>query len=312
MQQLNLLRIRVLQTAHSLEPQPSLDLDLSLSVLSFIAAAAAAAAGLLQPPAATLPVSAAEAYGQLHDEPDGNERPAPASSSACAATGRAASATVAPAADGEAHSSWWAVLVFAWVGPVLSAGSRKQLDQEDLVPLSGRDQTKQVGADLMAAWATAARPQPPDQSTAGRQLAAAGGGGDEAGGALLWALGQVFGRQFCALIPTRVCGDMLTFVSPLVLQSLLTYVERGATQGGDRGLMVDCVLLALGILVVKTAESLLICHYFQGCFRCGWQIRAAVTGLVYRKVLRLSCDGTAAFNVGDVVTMVSLCLPPCC
>ncbi|EKX43712.1 hypothetical protein GUITHDRAFT_72771 [Guillardia theta CCMP2712] len=171
------------------------------------------------------------------------------------------------------------------MNPLLRKGLRKQIDDSDLSALLGLDRAKENGDELWATW------QRERQGTEGSLS--------------LWkAIGKVYGPSFCFVIPHRMAGDLLTFVSPLLLQQLLQLIENG--EMAERGGMIDAVLLTLCILFCKLTESILIQNYFHQCFRVGWRVRTATATMVYRKIFRLSTRGLHLFKTGQLVDLVSI------
>ena len=185
----------------------------------------------------------------------------------------------------EFSASLGSLWLYSWMNPLLRKGLRKQIDDSDLSALLGLDQAKENGDELWATW------QRERQGTQGSLS--------------LWkAIGKVYGPSFCFVIPHRMAGDLLTFVSPLLLQQLLQLIENG--EMAERGGMIDAVLLTLCILFCKLTESLLIQNYFHQCFRVGWRVRTATATMVYRKIFRLSTRGLHLFKTGQLVDLVSI------
>eukprot|EP00960_Hanusia_phi_P075462 768429-Hanusia_phi.AAC.14 len=175
--------------------------------------------------------------------------------------------------------------LYRWMNPLLQKGLSKQIDDSDLACLLELDRAQDNGEALWRAWQQ-------EHKVTGGSLS-------------LWkAIGKVYGPSFCFVIPHRMAGDLLTFVSPLLLQQLLQLIENGGM--AERGGMIDAVLLTFCILFCKLTESLFIQNYFHQCFRVGWRVRAATATIVYRKIFRLSTLGLHVFKTGQLVDLVSI------
>jgi ATP-binding cassette subfamily C (CFTR/MRP) protein 1 len=185
---------------------------------------------------------------------------------------------------GEGDASWWSQMLFNWMTPLLVLGRQMQLNDSDLLPLLEEDTCYAAGVRLNKEW----------QAVLSRK--------NEKEPTLFRALYQCFGWSFAAAGVWKVVNDVVVFVGPLMLQSLIRYVEQ---PDADKSIM-DGALLAIGIFAAKTTETIALGQYFQVGFRIGGQVRASITHLVYRKAFMLSSRGRQQYKLGEMVSLMSV------
>jgi ATP-binding cassette subfamily C (CFTR/MRP) protein 1 len=185
---------------------------------------------------------------------------------------------------GEHDASWLAQMVFSWMTPMLKKGKEEQLTDSALTQLLQEDTSNETGNKLLVAWLKQLDSNPDDPS-------------------LLMALKDVWGSQMILSGFFKLINDSVVFVGPVLLQALVQFVENPNVS--DRS-MVDGALLAMGIFVAKTIESIAVNQYFHVGYRTGGQIRSAVTMLVYRKSFLLSSKGLQRYKLGEMVQLMSV------
>jgi len=162
---------------------------------------------------------------------------------------------------GEHNASWMSQMLFEWLTPMLKEGKEHQLTDAELFALLPADTSNDAGDRLLKTWLDQLTHNPEDPS-------------------LFQAMKDVWWGPFLLAGFFKLINDSVVFVGPLLLQSLVQFVENPKVE--DRS-MVDGALLAIGIFVAKTIESIAVNQYFHVGYRIGGQLRAAITMLVYRK-----------------------------
>lgn len=201
---------------------------------------------------------------------------------------KSASAQEAPSRDPpksenpEEHASWAEEWIFSWISPTLSLGSKQNLELTNLPTLRGIDTSEAVCARLISAWSEQLLLPSPS---------------------LFWALHSVFGGAFWTCALHKMSADVLAIASPMILQQMLKLLEG---EGGASSSYMDCVILAVLLFLAKMCFSVLWNQYFHRLFRIGWQMRSALSGLVYRKTLSMSSRSIGEHPLGDIVSLVSL------
>ncbi|XP_023932340.1 canalicular multispecific organic anion transporter 2 [Lingula anatina] len=98
----------------------------------------------------------------------------------------------------------------------------------------------------------------------------------------------------------RLLFDAVTFVNPMLLSLLITFVETGDP------LTWRGYLLAVAMFLVSMIRSLLNQNYNRICLRVGLRARSAIIATVYRKSLKLSNAARKKSTVGEIVNLMSV------
>ncbi|XP_065055747.1 multidrug resistance-associated protein 1-like [Rhopilema esculentum] len=118
----------------------------------------------------------------------------------------------------------------------------------------------------------------------------------------MWlVLAKCFGWTFFLGAILKFFHDVLLFVNPYLLRLIIQYVEGRGPQDEWRG-----YILALGLFLVATLQSMFLQQYFDKAVITGLRVRSAFLGIVYRKMLRLSNKGRSDFTTGEMVNLMSV------
>ncbi|BDA43676.1 probable multidrug resistance-associated protein 7 [Coccomyxa sp. Obi] len=232
--------------------------------------------------------------------------------------------------EGQDRPSWASQLAFAWVTPLMSVGSHRRLEQEDLLDLPPELQPAECRRIMWANWKQAG------QSTKG------GVEGNGTAVAKLWpALWGAYGWPYVSLGLLKLFGDTLNFAGmilssmsilfiswPLLLNALLKHMKEARSRGGagrdghevvvggeppayplwipaPGTLAYGCGCVALlGLAAVLKAVLNTQYSFKQGALAC--RLRSALTCLVYDKTLLVSSVDMAAHSSGAVQTLMSV------
>lgn len=172
-------------------------------------------------------------------------------------------------------------LAFTWLNPLLSVGSQKMLQFEDIPTLSPDDSTEVVYQRLESNW---------DLQQGGVRSFA-------------WALIASFWPLFTFNGFLAVIKLCVMYIGPLMIQRFIDFSadpsgtwQRGAT-------------LVLVLFLAKSVEVLADHQYSFLSQRLGLKVRAALVASVYRKGLRLSSSGRQKHGVGKIVNFMSVDVP---
>jgi ATP-binding cassette subfamily C (CFTR/MRP) protein 1 len=149
------------------------------------------------------------------------------------------------------------------------------------------DTSEDTGKTLLEAWKRQLKARPDDPS-------------------LFRAVMDVYLKMFVQSGVWKFINDMVVFIGPLLLQSLIAFVEQGGQPGAEERSVVDGALLAVGIFVAKTVESFALAMYFHMGYRIGGRLRNAAAMIVYRKSFLLSSKGRQTYKVGEMVSLMSV------
>ncbi|XP_067934007.1 multidrug resistance-associated protein 1-like isoform X2 [Watersipora subatra] len=102
----------------------------------------------------------------------------------------------------------------------------------------------------------------------------------------------------CALL--KLCHDILLFVQPLLLKSVIQFVSD-SDEADWKGYMYGIVMFAASI-----AQSFFLHHYFYRATLIGMRLRSTVCASVYNKALKLSNSSREKSTVGEIVNLMSV------
>lgn len=168
-------------------------------------------------------------------------------------------------------------LLFVWMGPLMSTGYKKPLQDSDVWWLAESDTSADLSRRFHAKW---------DKEKEARKPR------------LFRTLHATFGPLFWLGAAFKIGNDAAQFVAPTMLSILLTAMQEG--QPSWKG-----YLYALCIFAGQMFGVLCEAQYFQCVMRVGFQVRSAVVAAVFRKSLYLSHKGRSAFSSGRIVNMMS-------
>ncbi|GAA6024113.1 hypothetical protein JCM10207_003170 [Rhodosporidiobolus poonsookiae] len=181
-------------------------------------------------------------------------------------------------------------VTFSWLTPLMKAGSRKTLIEEDLWALPPDDHTHRLSRRLELAWKkskiAAARSSPAQKKKKP---------------SLLRALGRAYGGPFFVAAILKLVQDTLAFAQPLLLKRLLRFFASFGTRHGEpaaHGYLIGITMFACAVL-----QTIVLQAYFARCFETGMRIRAGLTSLVYKKALVLSPSERSSRQTGDIVNL---------
>ena len=104
----------------------------------------------------------------------------------------------------------------------------------------------------------------------------AGRAGGQGTKKLLMALFRSFGSKFMIGAFLRAVNDIFLFISPLIIQQLLSVIETEADASAG---YFWCVLL----FVSAIAATLISGQFFANMYQSGFQMRTAVMAAVFKK-----------------------------
>ncbi|KAM9362938.1 ATP-binding cassette sub-family C member 10 [Symphorus nematophorus] len=116
---------------------------------------------------------------------------------------------------------------------------------------------------------------------------------------LLRVLHKAFGLRYYVLGVLKVVVDMLSFSGPLLLNSLVNFMEE---EGAPVSTGVWC---AVGLFVTSLLSAFLRNIFVFEVSKVALSARAALVSAIYGKALQVSGSGLAGFTMGEVVNLMS-------
>lgn len=170
-------------------------------------------------------------------------------------------------------------ITFSWMNETVLIGYRRPLERSDLYDLSAEDRSEGLSRAFHRTWARELRRKAPS---------------------LVRALFVAFGSSFMVAGLFKIIQDTLNFVSPLLLNLLIDFVEDPAIPQWQGYIYSGLLFLTAFV------QSIMLHQYFQRAMRVGMRLRSAVIGAVYRKALVLSASARQTSTVGEIVNLMSI------
>lgn len=214
----------------------------------------------------------------------------------------------------EDGSGCFSRLFYLWLTPLLRRGQRGQLDRPaDVYHLPRKLRTSVVCRYFHQCWEACRRgtavsngrdqwPRPVSRNLLNgtwsshyleEPLELEGDVG------LLRVLHKAFGLRFYLLGVLKVVVNMLSFTGPLLLSSLVNFIEE---EGAPVSRGAWC---ALGLFATTLLTSVLRNIYVFQVSKVALSARAALVSSIYGKALRVSGSSLAGFTLGEVVNLMS-------
>ncbi|XP_038713738.1 ABC transporter C family member 13 isoform X2 [Tripterygium wilfordii] len=181
--------------------------------------------------------------------------------------------------SGNSHS-YWDLLTFQYVTPVMNRGAVKQLDLEDLL-LVPADMDVCSGPDkLLRSWQTQASSNFHNPS-------------------LFRAICHAYGWAYFRIGLLKVLNDCIGFMGPLILNRLIKYLQQGSRRW-------DGYLLAISLGLVSVLKSFLDTQYSYHLSKLKLKLRSSIMTATYRKCLFVSLAERSKFSDGEIQTFMSV------
>jgi ABC-type multidrug transport system fused ATPase/permease subunit len=184
----------------------------------------------------------------------------------------------------EESAGLMSTLTYSWLNPVLALSAQKSIGQKDLPRLSQVDETTRLCDALEANWTIQLEKSRYDPSAA----------------IFSKALFATFGKSIVIAGIFKLLQDAFTLLTPVVLGLLIRFIQD-ESKPFWHGLMYALILGLITILQSITSHM----HSFR-ITRVGQQMRASVSAMVYRKVLRMSFDAKKKYTTGELVSHQSV------
>ncbi|KAL6861150.1 hypothetical protein ACP4OV_016850 [Aristida adscensionis] len=174
----------------------------------------------------------------------------------------------------------WELLTFKFVNPMMDIGITRQLDFTDLLELPAELRASTCYDKLLSSW-IAEHQNHHDNSS------------------LLRAMTHAYGWTYLRLGLLKVINDSISFVSPLLLNKFIRFLQQDS--GG-----MDGYILAISLGLTSIIKSFLDSQYSFRMAKLKLMLRSSIMGIVYRKCLCLSLAERSRFSEGEIQTFMSV------
>ncbi|XP_063922476.1 multidrug resistance-associated protein 1 isoform X2 [Zophobas morio] len=208
----------------------------------------------------------------------------------------------------EENSSFLSRLLFSWFDPLAWRGFRRPLVDSDLWDMKHEDSAREVVPMFEKHWRKvlqkSERNSPTHQTRASYKLDSArvdivDSSTKKKQASILPALVKAFGPTFVFGALLKLIQDLLTFVSPQILNLLIQFVKNSEEQW--KGFFYAGLLF-----VTATIQTIVLSQYFNRMFVVGMRIRTALVSAIYKKSLKVSNKARKESTVGEIVNLMSV------
>ncbi|EEC80143.1 hypothetical protein OsI_21937 [Oryza sativa Indica Group] len=158
----------------------------------------------------------------------------------------------------ENNQSIWELLTFKFVNPMMDIGITRQLDFTDLLELPVELRAASSYEKLLSSWTVEHQHHHADSS-------------------LLRAMSNAYGWTYFRLGLLKVINDSIGFVSPLLLNKFIKFLQQGS--GG-----ADGYILAISLGLTSIIKSFLDSQYSFRLAKLKLMLRSSIMGIIYRKI----------------------------
>ncbi|KAL6606766.1 hypothetical protein ACP70R_042419 [Stipagrostis hirtigluma subsp. patula] len=176
--------------------------------------------------------------------------------------------------------TFWELLTFKFVNPMMDIGITRQLDFTDLLELPADLRASTCYDKLLSSW-TAEHQNHHENSS------------------LLRAISYAYGWTYLRLGLLKVINDSISFVSPLLLNKFIRFLQQGS--GG-----MDGYILSISLGLTSIIKSFLDSQYSFRLAKLKLMLRSSIMGIVYRKCLCLNLAERSRFSEGEIQTFMSV------
>uniref|UniRef100_A0A0E0A5Y9 ABC transporter C family member 13 n=1 Tax=Oryza glumipatula TaxID=40148 RepID=A0A0E0A5Y9_9ORYZ len=170
----------------------------------------------------------------------------------------------------ENNQSIWELLTFKFVNPMMDIGITRQLDFTDLLQLPVDLRAASSYEKLLSSWTVEHQHHHADSS-------------------LLRAISNAYGWTYLRLGLLKVINDSIGFVSPLLLNKFIKFLQQGS--GG-----ADGYILAISLGLTSIIKSFLDSQYSFRLAKLKLMLRSSIMGIIYRKTF-MSVDSDRTINL---------------
>uniref|UniRef100_A0A5B6ZCD8 ABC-type xenobiotic transporter n=1 Tax=Davidia involucrata TaxID=16924 RepID=A0A5B6ZCD8_DAVIN len=177
----------------------------------------------------------------------------------------------------ERHVNIFSTIYFGWMTPLMQRGYKRPITEKDVWKLDTWDRTETLNKKFQSCWAEESQRTKPW---------------------ILRALNRSLGGRFWCGGIFKIGSDLSQFVGPVLLNHLLTSMERGDPA------WIGCIyafLIFVGVSLGVLCEA----QYFLNVMRVGFRLRSTLVAAIFRKSLRITHEGRKKFPSGKITNMMT-------
>ncbi|KAJ2643197.1 hypothetical protein IW137_002471, partial [Coemansia sp. RSA 1287] len=183
----------------------------------------------------------------------------------------------------EERANVFSRLTYTWIALLLEQGYCKPLQMEDVWDLSRQYQPDVAAAEFQRNWQAEQQRSNPSLFHATMRTYGA-----------VWMLGGVY----------KLVNDFVMILNPILLSRLIGFVSTYHTPAAEP--IQNGYFYALSMFVVASVQTLAFQQHWTQNQRINSLIKTGYTTAIYRKTMALSNDARQQYNVGSIVTHMSV------
>ncbi|KAJ1871511.1 hypothetical protein LPJ55_003810, partial [Coemansia sp. RSA 990] len=183
----------------------------------------------------------------------------------------------------EERANIFSRLTFTWMTPLLEKGYHKPLQMEDTWELSNKYRPDVATEKFQRNWRAELDSGRPSLFRATMRTYG-----------LAWALGGFY----------KLVKDLVAFLNPILLSRLIGFVSKYGTAEAEP--IENGYFYALSMFVVASVQTLAFQQHWAQNQQVNSLMKISYTTAIYRKTMALSNDARQQYNVGGIVTHMSV------
>ncbi|KAJ2556689.1 hypothetical protein EV175_001836 [Coemansia sp. RSA 1933] len=183
----------------------------------------------------------------------------------------------------EERANIFSLLTFSWMTPLLEHGFRKPLQMEDTWELSSMYRPDVATARFQRNWQAQLRSGKPS---------------------LFWATMHTYGWSLALGSLLKLIKDLVAFLNPILLSRLIGFVSKYNTIDAEP--IENGYFYAAAMFAVATIQTVAFQQHWVLNQRVNSLMKISYTTAIYRKTMALSNDARQNYNVGGIVTHMSV------
>jgi ATP-binding cassette, subfamily C (CFTR/MRP), member 1 len=187
-----------------------------------------------------------------------------------------------PTVSREQAAGFWSLLTFAWMGPLMTTGYKRQLHPRDIWTVNPDRAVEPMTERLRASFLK--RVERGDKHP------------------LLWSLHEAFIKEFWIGGMAALIATVLQVLAPFVLRYLIEFANEAyvaARTDRPEPNIGRGIGIAIGVTLMQIVQSLGINHFIYRGMMVGGESRAVLIGLIYEKSMVISGRARAGTSGRD-------------
>jgi ABC-type multidrug transport system fused ATPase/permease subunit len=178
----------------------------------------------------------------------------------------------------EEHSPWYKRVLFHWVSPLISVGSREHISDQHLFELNSREDSAQRGEEFFSSLKSM-------QHSLNHPVLRT-----------MWSLHK---KTFYFISALAFVNLVFVTMNPLIIREVLKAL-KSTEPVGAKGWLLSGALMCSALLA-----NLTIHHVYHSSLKLGMRIRAGLVVSIYKKALQLNPASRASSSTGEIVNLMA-------